>query len=75
VLIYLFIFDALIVSDDLRAALSTCPPAADYFSAFAPSYVRTVLRWIKLAKTPTTRAKQIAEAAKLTAANAKVPQL
>jgi hypothetical protein len=33
------------------------------------------LRRIKLAKTPATQAKRIAEAAKLAAANAKVPQL
>ncbi|MEL7460157.1 MAG: YdeI/OmpD-associated family protein [Pseudomonadota bacterium] len=52
--------DALIVPEDFAAALAEA--GAD-FEAFAPSYRRNVLRWIKLAKTAPTRAKRIAKAA------------
>ena len=62
--------DALIVPDDLRAALT----AGDW-EGYAPSYRRNVLRWIKLAKTPATRAKRVAEAAAATAEGRKTPQM
>ncbi|MEL6873602.1 MAG: YdeI/OmpD-associated family protein, partial [Pseudomonadota bacterium] len=41
----------------------------------APSYRRNVLRWIKLAKTPSTRAKRIAQAAEFAERDAKIPQM
>lgn len=66
--------DALIMPEDLIEALEAHPPARDYFQAFAPSNRRNVLRWIKLAKTPETRAKRIKKAAILAAQNQKVPQ-
>ncbi|MFD0915481.1 YdeI family protein [Pseudahrensia aquimaris] len=67
--------DALIVPDDLRAALVAHPPAEANFDAMAPSYRRNVLRWVKLAKTPATREKRIAEAAKTSRSGDKIPQM
>ena len=67
--------DALVVPDDLAAALAAHPPAAERFPGFAPSYRRNVLRWITLAKGPETRAKRIAQTAQLAARNEKVPQM
>jgi len=49
--------DALIVPDDLDAALNR-----EKWDALAPSYRRNILRWIKQAKTAPTRAKRIASA-------------
>ena len=48
--------DALEMPEDLIAALRAQPAATDYFAAFSSSSKRFVLRWIKLAKTPETRA-------------------
>lgn len=67
--------DALEVPDDLFAALEARHGALANFTAAAPSYRRNVLRWIKLAKTPPTRAKRIQQTAELAARNAKVPQM
>lgn len=61
--------DTLIVPDDLARAFEAA--AAD-FEAFAPSYRRNVLRWIKLAKTAPTRAKRIAKAAETVARREKM---
>ncbi len=51
--------DALLVPEDLAAALAATPPAADYFAAFPPSTRRNILRWIASARTEPTRAKRI----------------
>ncbi len=51
--------DALIIPEDLRAALKASPPALERFSAFPPSAQRFALRDIKLAKTEATRLKRI----------------
>jgi uncharacterized protein YdeI (YjbR/CyaY-like superfamily) len=67
--------DALIVPDDLRAALSARPIAETWFDASAPSYRRNVLRWIAAAKTAPTRKKRIAETVRLAALAQKVPQM
>jgi len=67
--------DALIVPSDLADALSAWPSAAENFEAAAPSYRRNVLRWIKLAKTPSTRAKRIWQAAEFAERDAKIPQM
>ncbi|MEL6840816.1 MAG: YdeI/OmpD-associated family protein [Pseudomonadota bacterium] len=66
--------DALIVPDDLAAALRAHPPAVQHWDAFSPSSRRNMLRRIKLAKSAATRAKRIAETATLAAQNQKVPQ-
>jgi uncharacterized protein YdeI (YjbR/CyaY-like superfamily) len=65
--------DALIIPEDLVAALKAHPEATEYFDAFADSNKRFTLRWIKLAKTPATRAKRIEQAAVLAAKNMKIP--
>lgn len=62
--------DALILPDDLAKVVER--PRWD---ALAPSYRRNVLRWIKMAKTETTRSKRIAAAADATAAGRKIPQM
>ncbi len=67
--------DALIVPDDLADAFAASAPAAANFDASAPSYRRNVLRWIKLAKTPATRAKRIAQAADFAMRDQKIPQM
>lgn len=58
--------DALVVPDDLAAALDARPPAAEQFAGFPPSTRRNILRWIENARTPPTRTKRI----QLTAAEA-----
>lgn len=65
--------DALITPEDLAEALDARPPALENFEAFNPSSKRNILRWIKLAKTPKTRAKRIQETAILAAQNKKIP--
>lgn len=67
--------DALTMPDDLVAALVARPPATVHFERFSPSSRRNILRWIKRAKTPATRAKRIEQTAVLAARNEKVPQM
>jgi uncharacterized protein YdeI (YjbR/CyaY-like superfamily) len=67
--------DALVMPDDLMAALGAQPPALDNFMNFSVSSRRNVLRWIKSAKTAPTRAKRIAQTAALAARNERVPQM
>ncbi|MEM8859353.1 MAG: YdeI/OmpD-associated family protein [Chloroflexota bacterium] len=61
--------DALIKPDDLVEALENHPPALENYEAFPESAKRDILRWIKLAKKPETRAKRIREAAVKAAQN------
>jgi len=65
--------DALIKPDDLIEALNLNPPANEHFDTFSQSSRRNILRWIKLAKAPETRAKRIKETAVLAAQNQKIP--
>ena len=51
--------DALLVPDDLTAALAAHPPAAQEFAGFPPSTRRNVLRWIASAKRPETRERRV----------------
>jgi uncharacterized protein YdeI (YjbR/CyaY-like superfamily) len=67
--------DALIMPENLTAALQAAAPAYGHFMAFSPSSRRNVLRWIASAKTAQTRAKRIAQTAALAARNEKVPQM
>lgn len=67
--------DALIMPDDLVAALEARPPALENFDDCPPSYKRNVLRWIKLAKSPQTRSRRIEKTAILSALNERVPQM
>ena len=66
----------LAIARELEAALRARPAAAaDYFEAAATSYKRNVLRWIKLARTPGTRAKRIDRVADLSEQQRRVPQM
>jgi len=62
--------DALIVPQELAQDLDQA-----LWDAFAPSYRRNVLRWIKVAKTPATRAARIAKVVDATRDNRKLPQM
>jgi uncharacterized protein YdeI (YjbR/CyaY-like superfamily) len=66
--------DALVVPDDLAAALAALPPAAANFVAFPPSARRGILEWISTAKTDATRAKRITETASLAQENRRALQ-
>lgn len=50
---------ALLVPDDLAAALASLPPAREHFDAFPPSARRGILEWLSLAKRPATRAARV----------------
>lgn len=68
--------DALLVPDDLAAALRVAGPGtADAFAKAAPSSRRNVLRWIAAAKRPETRARRVAEATRCAAEGRKVAQM
>ncbi|MEO1537665.1 MAG: YdeI/OmpD-associated family protein [Pseudomonadota bacterium] len=67
--------DALIVPDDLRLALAANGPAARYFDDTPDAYRRNLLRWVKLAKTGTTRQKRVVAIVRACAAEARVPQM
>lgn len=66
--------EALEIPTDLAAALAANPPAANYFEAFPRSVKRAILEWITNAKKPETRAKRIAETARLAAQNIRANQ-
>jgi len=65
--------DALIKPADLQKALEDNPPALEEFNAFPPATQRFILRWIKLAKTKTTRAKRVEKTASLAQKGEKIP--
>jgi uncharacterized protein YdeI (YjbR/CyaY-like superfamily) len=67
--------DLLIIPADLIKCLNNYPPAMQYFEAFSKSNKRFILRWIKLAKTESTRQKRILETATLASKNLKIPGL
>jgi uncharacterized protein YdeI (YjbR/CyaY-like superfamily) len=56
----------LALPDDLAAALAASGADAT-FAALPPSSRRAILEWIALAKRPKTRAKRVAETARLAA--------
>lgn len=61
--------EALVVPEDLSAALEGHENAAENFAAFPPSSKRGILEWIKQAKKPETRGKRIRETAELASRN------
>ena len=63
--------EALIMPDELAAALAQNPQAAKYFEAFSPSSKRGILQWIKSAKREPTRQQRIAKTVELAAQNIK----
>ena len=66
--------EALIIPPDLDAALAAYPAARSHFDAFPRSAKRAILAWIAAAKTPGTRAKRIAETARLAEDNIRANQ-
>ncbi len=66
--------ETLEIPADLGEALAALPPAAQYFEAFSRSVKRSILEWITAAKTPETRARRIAETARLAAQNQRANQ-
>ncbi|MEM9905094.1 MAG: YdeI/OmpD-associated family protein [Cyanobacteria bacterium P01_D01_bin.44] len=66
--------EALIVPGDLQATLDSYPHAAEHFENFPRSTKRGILEWIKMAKREATRAKRIAETARLAEENIRANQ-
>jgi uncharacterized protein YdeI (YjbR/CyaY-like superfamily) len=66
--------EALEIPPDLEAALAEYASAERHFSAFPRSAKRAILEWIASAKTPATRAKRIAETARLAEENKRANQ-
>ncbi len=65
---------ALEVPRDLAAALRSYATAKRHFDAFPPSARRIILQWIDDAKRPETRAKRLAETARLAERNVRANQ-
>lgn len=59
--------DRLEIPDDLAAAFATAGGAAANFEALSKTQKRAVLEWIRQAKRPETRARRVAEAARMAA--------
>lgn len=62
------------IPPDLGAALDAYPAARANFEAFPRSARRGILEWIVQAKTPATRAKRVAETARLAEENVRANQ-
>ena len=62
------------VPDDLAAEFARYPDARAHFDAFPRSARRGILEWIVQARTAPTRAKRVAETARLAQANARANQ-
>ncbi len=65
---------ALEVPPDLALALAAWADAQRYFDAFPPSARRGILEWIVQARRPETRARRVAEAARLAQLNQRANQ-
>ena len=61
--------EALILPDDLQAALNSNQQAKQYFEAFSPSKKKGILQWIKMAKREQTRCQRIEKTVTLAAKN------
>ena len=66
--------DALLVSEDLSAALAAVPDARSNFDGFPPGVRKQILEWINSAKRPGTRAKRVEETARLAGENIRANQ-
>jgi uncharacterized protein YdeI (YjbR/CyaY-like superfamily) len=64
--------DRLVVPEDLRESQAKYAGATEFFHDINPSSKRFVLRWIKLAKTPDTRAARVEKIAQLSAKGEKL---
>lgn len=67
--------DALVIPDDLAAALMDQPRAAAYLDTAAPSYRRNVLRWLHNARRSETRAARIARIVDSAGRGERLPQM
>jgi uncharacterized protein YdeI (YjbR/CyaY-like superfamily) len=65
---------ALVMPDDLQAALQTHSGAANHWKGFPPSTQRAILEWVSLAKTEATRSKRVLQTAQLAAQNIRANQ-
>lgn len=65
--------DALVIPDDLATALAAHEGAAEGFAGVPPSSRRFTLRWLKLAKTESTRSKRVARIVDLSARGERLP--
>lgn len=65
--------DELQLPDDLRQTLAQKPDALAFFEAINPSSKRFALRWLKLAKTDTTRQRRLLQLLELSAKGEKLP--
>jgi len=72
---FMYDVDALIKPPDFIKCLEENHPAMVHFDKFGASSQRFILRWIKLSKTPETRAKRIKHASELAAKNLKISGL
>lgn len=66
--------DALVVPEDLAAALADRPPARAHFDAFPPSARRGILEWILNAKRPATRSARVEKTVELARQNIRALQ-
>ena len=66
--------EALVVPPDLAVVLASRPPARERFDGFPRSVKRGILEWIATAKRPETRARRVAETARLAQHNARANQ-
>ncbi len=66
--------EALEVPPDLGAALAANPAAQQHWDAFPRSVKRGILAWIATARRPETRARRVAETARLAADNIRAHQ-
>jgi uncharacterized protein YdeI (YjbR/CyaY-like superfamily) len=67
--------DALVVPEDLAAALADRPVAEAFFLGAAPSYRRNVLRWLHGAKRDETRIARIKQIVEMSGRREKLPQM
>lgn len=67
--------DALVVPEDLAAALRVQPVAEVFFLGAAPSYRRNVLRWVHGAKRNETRIARIKQIVEASGRREKLPQM
>jgi uncharacterized protein YdeI (YjbR/CyaY-like superfamily) len=65
--------EALVVPDDLAAALDRHPGALEHWESFSPSSQKQALTWVVLAKRPETRAARIESVAERAARGEKAP--
>ena len=66
--------EALVIPDDLAAALAEYEDAGENFVAFPRSVKRGILEWIKQAKRAETRSKRVRETAELASRNVRANQ-